>query len=289
MKKKITIMLILTMSALANAQLQNADFEQWQNDPSDPNFPNKPNGWIITDGFSEAAYCMYPPATDTQSGDYALTLGIWYHYVKDAAKQTVPIDYRPSALKGYYKYTDNIIQGNSGPVNDVAQVNIYLTKWNVVLSQNDTIGKGTINLNESIDYSSFTCPVTYTSNETPDNVSVYLDCTRIKRAGETENLIRMEGSGSYFTVDNITLEQSTAGLEDFAVNNIEIYPNPARDKVTISNFTGQAELYDITGKLVISKSLTEDKTITTEQLQRGIYTIRLTDKTNTSYSKLIKD
>ncbi|PZR20622.1 MAG: hypothetical protein DI539_10395 [Flavobacterium psychrophilum] len=289
MKKMITLMLMLAMSALANAQLQNASFEQWQNNPADENFPNKPTGWIITDGFSESAHCMYPPSTDAQNGDYALTLGIWYHYVKDAARQTAPINYRPSALKGHYKYTDNIIQGSSGPVNDVAQVNIYLTKWNEALNQNDTIGRGTLDLHESISYSNFTCPVVYSSDAIPDKVTIYLDCTRIKRAGETENLIRIEGDGSYFTVDNISLEESSLGNEDFTVKTIKAYPNPTKDMVSISNFSGQADLYDMTGKLVISVQYTENSTIDTQQLQKGIYTVKLTDGINVSYTKLIKD
>lgn len=289
MKKTITLTLLMLLPLMATAQLQNTSFEQWMNNPADENMPNKPTGWIITDGFNEADHCMYPPSTDAQNGEYALKLGIWYHYVKDAAKQTAPINYRPSALKGHYKYTDNIIQGESGSVSDVAQVNIYLTKWNTALSKNDTIGKGTLDLHESTDYSSFNCPITYTTNEIPDTVIIYLDCTRIKRAGEVENLIRMEGNGSFFTVDNISLEENTMGLENLKTESIKIYPNPATDIVNITNFTGQAELYDIAGKLILSKQFTESNPISIQQLQKGIYTLKLTNGTAISYSKLIKD
>jgi hypothetical protein len=288
--KKIILLTLLVLPFMAKAQLLNPDFEQWQNDPTDPTFPNKPLGWIITDGFSNAEHCMYPPDTDAQNGEYALMLGIWYHYVKDAAKQTAPINYRPAALKGYYKYTDNVINGATGPVNDVAQVNIYLTKWNAALGQNDTIGRGKLDLHNSIDYSSFSCPVTYSSDAVPDTVILYLDCTRIKRAGETENLIRMEGFGSYFTVDNISLEETSMGNDDFALTNaIKLYPNPATDAVTVTNFSGDAELYDIAGKLVLTKQSIHNNPIDVQQLQKGIYTVKLTQGNSVQYSKLIKE
>lgn len=288
MKKIISLSLMIAMPMIANAQLQNLDFEQWQNNPTDESFPNKPTGWTITDGFNDAEHCMYPPATDAQNGYYALTLGIWYHYVKDAARQTATINYRPVTLKGHYKYTDNIIQGDAGPVNDVAQVNVYLTKWNPVLSQNDTIGRGTLDLHESLDYSSFSCPVTYSSDAIPDKVTIYLDCTRIKRAGETESLIRMEGDGSYFTVDNISLEENTMGIGDFNTLNALIYPNPVKESVTIANFSGHAELYDMAGKLLLSTPVTESP-VGLQQFQKGIYTLKLTDGNSIKYSKLIKE
>lgn len=289
MKKIITLSIMLALPFMAKAQLQNLNFEQWQNDPTEEQMPNMPTAWVITDGVNLADHCMYPPATDAQSGDYALRLGIWYNYVKDAARQTAPINYRPTSLKGYYKYTDNIIQTAAGLVIDIAQVNIYLTKWNTATSQNDTIGSGTINLGESLDYSSFNCPVTYSSDAVPDKVTLYLDSTRIRRAGETENLMSMEGTGSFFTVDNLSLFESTMGNEDFALANaVKLYPNPATDVVTITNFSGDAELYDMTGKLVLAQRM-DNSPINVQQLQKGIYTVKLTHANGIQYSKLIKD
>lgn len=287
--KKIILLTLLALPYITMAQLQNASFEQWENNPEDENAPNRPSGWMITDGFSQSNHCMYPPVTDAQDGNYALMLGIWYHYVKDAAKQTSPINYRPTALKGHYRYTDIVIQGANGPENDVAQVNIYLTKWNAISGQNDTIGRGTLDLYESLDYSSFSCPVTYTSDAIPDQMIVYLDCTRIKRAGETENLIRMEGYGSYFTVDNLELETSSLGIDDLALNKIRVFPNPTTATVNITNFAGNAELFDMTGKLVMSKQNVQDNSIDVQQLQKGIYTVKLTQGDSIQYSKLIKE
>lgn len=294
MKKTITLMLMLAMSALANAQLQNASFEQWQTDPStiEEWIQNKPLGWILRNDLLEIeeALFYYPAETDAQDGDYALKLGIWYNYAKDEAKQTAPIDYRPTALTGYYKYTDNeLLNGGSEIVKDSAKVSIYLTKWNEALSKNDTIGYGIKDLTESLDYSPFTCNVTYLTEETPDKVIVLLDCSKIRRQTTTESLICPNNTGSYFTVDNVKLETTTLGNDTFISTNFNVYPNPATDLVTISNFNGEAELYDMTGKKVLNTLITDSKPINVQALQKGIYTIRLTDGTNTNYTKLIKN
>lgn len=284
---------MLVLPIITSAQLQNTDFEVWQNDPIGESFHNKPVGWMMSDGWvtNEANMFYYPPETDSQNGDYALKLGVWYNYTKDAARQYAPINSRPTALTGYYKYTNNQISGNGNEVDDIAQVSIALTKWDETLSKSDTIGYGKIDLNASLNYSSFSCPVVYTSNVIPDSVTVYLDCSMVKRQGLTGNYISMNATCSYFTVDNLNLEENTAGNKDFmTANNIKIYPNPANDKVGITNFSGDVEVYDITGKLILSKqNIERNNPIDVLQLQKGIYTIKLTQGNNVQYSKLIRD
>jgi len=293
--KKIITLTFIALPFIALAQLQNMNFEQWKSDPnSTPEWiQNKPDGWILRNDLfeSEEATFYYPAETSAQDGDYALKLGIWYNYAKDEAKQKAPINYRPAELTGYYKYTDNeLLAANNEIIKDTARVSVYLTKWNEVLSKNDTIGFGRTDLSESIAYNSFTCTINYTSNEIPDNIIVLLDCSKLKRNIETEAFICLNNTGSYFTVDNLKLTENTMGTEDFTpATTIKLYPNPAKDVVTITNFSGDASVYDTTGKLVLTHSNTANSPLNVQQLQKGVYALKLSEGGTVTYLKLIKD
>lgn len=295
MKKIITLSLVLVLPLLAQGQLQNMNFEQWQADPATTinGMANKPTGWVWSNSAMENEEGMfyYPPETNAQNGTYALKLGIWYNYTKDAAKQTALINSRPTALTGYYKYTDNeILSGGNQIIKDTAQVSIHLTKWNQALSQNDTIGYGKINLNESRDYSNFTCTIIYTSNATPDKVSLFLDCSKLRRAGETQDYSGVDAVGSYFTVDNLNLVGGTMNNGHLNLTDkIKLYPNPAKNTVSISDFSGDISVYDITGKIVLTQSVAKNNSIDVQQLQKGIYTVKLIEENSIKYLKLIKD
>lgn len=294
MKKIYILTLMLALPLIVSAQLINADFEEWENDPAGTDvFYNKPIGWIVSYGnlISETAGFYFPAETASQNGDYAVRLGIWYSYTKDSALQTAPINSRPAALTGYFTYTNNQLFVGNTEIKDVAQVSVALTKWNEALNKRDTIGYGKIDLNESVDYSKFTCPVVYTTDETPDSVTVFLDCSLLRRPGMFESYHCQNNTGSYFTVDNLKLEETLMGTDNFIqANNIRVFPNPAVDKIEISNFEGDADLFDVTGKLVLSqKDVANKDFINVGQLQKGIYVIKLIQGNNIGYARLIKD
>lgn len=70
------------------------------------------------------------------------------------------------------------------------------------------------------------------------------------------------------------------------VNDIAIYPNPAKNfikvKIEIANIAGKAtfELYDITGRKVISKDMAVDQSVPVElnlsEIRPGIYLLKVT-------------
>lgn len=295
MKKIITLSLFLALPFLTRGQLQNMNFEQWQNDPTTitDGMQNKPVGWTWSNSSFDSDINMfyYLPETNAQDGEYALKLGIWYNYDKDAAKQTAPINSRPIAVTGHYKYTDNeLLDSKNVIIKDTAQVSIYLTKWNEALSQNDTIGRGKINLSESINYSTFTCTVNYISDAMPDKVTLFLDCSKLRRDDETEGLISVNNTGAFFTVDNLSLIENTMGNEDFNLSGkVKLYPNPATDSVTLTNFSGDVSFYDITGKQVLTQFVTIDSPINVQHLQNGVYSLKLTEGNTITYLKLVKN
>jgi len=291
MKRIIFYCLPFLLPLTAGAQLQNADFEIWDNAAANEEFPfqNKPTGWTIGNGivFSEDTNLYYPPAADAQNGDYALRLGIWYNYTKDIAFQVAPIASRPSALSGYYKYTDNRVLGN-GPdlIDDSASATVYLTKWNNALAKNDTIGRGEVFLNASKDYTAFKCPIVYTGNEVPDTIEVILDCSLMRR----QAIFAPNGYASIFTVDNLKLGKEQLGNEGVVpLKTIKIYPNPAKDRVTIADFTGNVLVYDTAGKLVAAQEVSSQNGLQVHSFQSGLYLLQLNDGVRVHHLKLIKE
>jgi len=85
------------------------------------------------------------------------------------------------------------------------------------------------------------------------------------------------------------------------VNDIAIYPNPAKDfvkvKVDIPNIEGKAtfDLYDITGRKVISKEMAIEQSVPVElnlsEIRSGIYLLKVTlEKDNLNrIVKLVKE
>ena len=83
----------------------------------------------------------------------------------------------------------------------------------------------------------------------------------------------------------------TSGINNLTdkPDNIKMYPNPASTNLTIGSkpgITGDIELFDLTGNLLKSKTIEEEKNIMdTSTFGPGIYII----KTNNETIKVIKD
>lgn len=84
---------------------------------------------------------------------------------------------------------------------------------------------------------------------------------------------------------------SSAGVDDFSKSPFSIYPNPATDAVSIrrggdGNTATLAQLYDISGKLLLEKPLqdTEVNTIPVTNLPAGFYILNITDSAERIYS-----
>jgi hypothetical protein len=78
--------------------------------------------------------------------------------------------------------------------------------------------------------------------------------------------------------------EKTANKEVF-----EAYPNPAKDKITVTFVSGDAQqvmIYDILGSLKKSELLTSGSTINVSDLAKGVYIMKING--NTTYSKMIQ-
>ena len=84
----------------------------------------------------------------------------------------------------------------------------------------------------------------------------------------------------------------TTGIEELNENNFSIYPNPAKDLITLEIDSYKQplriKLINTIGEIVISETITSNiKLIDVKNLPAGIYYLAIEDKINTQYKKII--
>jgi hypothetical protein len=90
---------------------------------------------------------------------------------------------------------------------------------------------------------------------------------------------------------------SSTGIDEVSLSGLSIYPNPANDKVFLriemnESLTAQVALVDLLGKTIFSNELnltagSNLKEMRLDNLNKGIYILRLTIKGQTTNQKLI--
>lgn len=289
----------MVWSLSSNAQLQNLDFENWEEPISPNNFSNIPTGWIWTDGLviNSTYNFHYAPATNAHQNNHALLLSVWYNHTKDAAIQKAPISERPGALSGWYQYTQNIIGGGfSGTLQkDTAMISVYLTKHNHTTHLNDTIGKGVLEIGDSTEvYTGFLVEINYTSAETPDSITVILDPSLVKRYPNRPGYsIGDNGVTSFFLVDNLSLLNGTAKINELNKSELSIYPNPAETTFQISGLEKLAgikalQVFDLHGKQISSPSIASSS-IDVSVLESGIYQLKVIHENGVEMIRFVKE
>lgn len=83
-------------------------------------------------------------------------------------------------------------------------------------------------------------------------------------------------------------------IDKIAPEKFQLYPNPATEKVTISNnaniLVQKINVYDLTGKLIKTQSFTNDSEIqlNVENLTTGTYQLHIQTNEGTAVKNLIK-
>lgn len=289
MKKCLLFLGLFLVFLNGFSQLENADFENWETSL------NKPTAWNLAQysDYSELPFSgfYHVPETNAQSNDYALTLSIWYYYAEDIAIQKAPISYRPTALNGFYKYEDNDIYEGTTLVTDTAQIAVYLTKWDDILEQRDTIGTGILDFpDEQLSYQSFSNAISYTTDAIPDSITVIIEPSRFPELNYMQAGVNgEEGQTSFFTVDNLSLTEENLAVADEVFPLMKMYPNPVVNTLHISDFEGNAKLYNVRGQLCLQQTISDDMlAIDVSKLAKGVYFVCLENEGKVTVRKLIK-
>jgi hypothetical protein len=98
---------------------------------------------------------------------------------------------------------------------------------------------------------------------------------------------RFQDHITYF--DEISFGNQTAGLNNYAINSVKLYPNPAKSVVNFSSLSDavlQVSIYDILGKEVLRSESVQSQ-LNISVLNPGMYFVRMTQGINTSTKKLI--
>jgi hypothetical protein len=88
-------------------------------------------------------------------------------------------------------------------------------------------------------------------------------------------------------------ENGVVGIKQLTPASISMYPNPARDKITIEIAEGQApsqlSMMNLNGEEVLTRSLIKPKTqIDISNLPGGVYFVRLTNNKTVEVGKFVK-
>jgi hypothetical protein len=111
-------------------------------------------------------------------------------------------------------------------------------------------------------------------SEAPANGTVILRIPYTGLGNQTLNMELVENT----TARNYQLNVVT-GINDIKNANIKIYPNPTNNIINIEglnkNENNTIQIFDVQGKLVITKNITEKGTIDLSELNKGVYVIKI--------------
>ncbi len=138
----------------------------------------------------------------------------------------------------------------------------------------------------------------YTFTYWPANNRLYAHIEGTSDFGNgSENLAYISGthtSGLAFFAPcvatvNVTID-ACAGIEENEAFNFNVYPNPAREALTIEvSENSKMEIYAYDGKLVVQENITNRTVLNVSNFNNGIYFIRLTNEAGETFqTKIVK-
>ncbi len=92
-------------------------------------------------------------------------------------------------------------------------------------------------------------------------------------------------------MDNLALVNTTnLSTDDFLASNVKVYPNPARDFITVESNTVQlssVSVFDVLGKNVLTQNKLTNNRIDVSSLVSGIYFVKINSEDATTTRKII--
>lgn len=258
----------------------NGDFENWESFSSD-----EPDLWTSSNLFTLLVSGLSVlKSNDSHSGSWAAQIEskttIWSDTLgfitngemgDEGPMGGMPVENIPNILSGYYKYS---------PIgSDSALAGMWLQRYNQNLGITEILDSAFVLLPAASSYTYFEVPVAYNIWPEPDTVTIAFGSGNF----DSGNFI---GLGSTLWIDdlNITYKPSIVDVnENTDENPVELYPNPAHEKLflawkNIQNQEVNIELINSNGQTVISKSYKTGQIqaeLNIEQLLPGIYFYQL--------------
>lgn len=270
MKKRILTITALAAATVAQAQIKNADFENWTNlhehvyetEMIDShNVENPQHGDI--DDWTYSFDVGISQTTDAQSGNYAAILHNWYNYAQTSLHTRDSISDYPSEISGYFKYIGDPF--SSGTMNVI-----------VVNTAGDTMVNVTEYFAGATEWTSFTTSLTpVTLPILPaDSIFITFKNSELSCQGNmmTCNLLYL---------DALSLNASSLSIQATEALELTVFPNPTDDVLNIrfdaANANNNVEIlfFDNAGKQVHQQFTEQSETsVRLNHLAPGMYTAK---------------
>ncbi len=267
---------------------ENSGFEDWYNVGVE--FPKE---WRSIDllvydtytSFLSTPSCSQGSETDAHTGDYALVIQNYRSGTKvqrgyaflgeennDYYTPHIPFTDTFKYLQGYYKFLPD------GP--DTARINIrtYATDGGTRSNNNLYISEA------ASEWTFFSMPLSYNSTFTPDSAAL------IFYSGNDDG--GEYGLDTKLFLDNLSFAMKPTPLKlsiEEVQSDINYYPNPVNDLLSITSTGGTYTINDLTGKTVANGPLQAGlTTINTSLMSSGLYFIHITNINQQWTQKIIK-
>lgn len=275
------ILVLLVIPSVMVAQEIEESFEEWVQE----NLVEVPIGWSGT-AFGSGK------SSDAYSGEYSASIWNWYSYALgvlsigeytptylELNRAGIPVDFVPTRLTGYYRYTLGANQGKE----DSAAVHIMLKRYDEVTGVADTLGFVMHQLPPSDSWQRFEIDIPLrASNVAPDSVAI------VFFSSNPHNIARCNEDSSnccYFSVDDLALV-TTSGVQrslNSFVAPVQVAPNPIRESARL-RFPGEEGeqyrvlVYSIAGELVAERTVrTLRMDLSSLNLVSGAYQVLVQD------------
>ena len=212
-------------------------------------------------------------------GNNSFTLSYWIYQESNCGCWTVAFGMSNDGEgfeSGSYNWGNNSIGGQICKYNFISTTNttIELNKWTNVIFKYDS--------NILSIYKNGVFVSSQLVNYTTTNISAGSFNIASGFSGSYKGKIDDIGIWNRALTDQeiITLYNSiSTGTNDIKNSNIKIYPNPTNNNINIEGLTknenNAIQIFDVQGKLVITKTINEKGTIDLSELNKGVYVIKI--------------
>ncbi len=305
--KKLLLIACAAITIGANAQTNpDPNFDSpWV---TNTNYPAKePLGWITTNVLTNSFASASNPTSVTQSTvncsggfsmrvqTYTYNLGFLTGFLPDtcgfAFTGTVAISISGGRLADGFPYNQrptNITYcyQTTPAAGDTSGVSVLLWKWNTSSQTRTYLGGGKNTYATTVSsMTNATLNIAYSSTVTPDSMGIYV-ASSFKFPTSGTAIRKGAKVGSVIWVDNFVYPQTTTGINQHSISQIELmaYPNPANTTLYISTESTDAkniEIIDLTGKLLESVPFNDGKLkLDVTKYNTGLYFYRVNSATN---------
>ncbi|WP_111683919.1 endonuclease [Winogradskyella tangerina] len=119
--------------------------------------------------------------------------------------------------------------------------------------------------------------------------------SNIDLGSETFNTLSIQNNSNgsnRVRFDNMSWTCGLLNTPEYDLDNVRIYPNPAKDILNIdlqNNVDTTIEIYDILGKRILKRQINSEKRLNIQDLKSGIYILKITQGEASTTKRLIKN